>query len=484
MKVHRRIATTEYWTMLSFLFAIQDINRDSHLLPNITLGYSVYENYFSAQMASDALLDLLSDGEANVPNYSCGRPRNTVAVLEGAETDTSILISTMLGTYKVPQISYNFVSQILRDKTQSPFFYPMLPAEGVQYPGVVKLLLHFRWTLVGLLAPDTDNGQLFLRTMTSMLIRNSICPVFSQTFSKTIYHVFISDRPYRKWRQVNIFVYGAEAYSFNIGLIIIQRVYETFKEPVTGKVLITTIRWDFTVFLKNTIFPIQFIHSIFSFLMKRNHMGKYGGLLHFFPVMHYLAQTSFRCSYTKDAFSVKVWRRCREREELEALPQEIMDRVLSLDNYFIYNTIWAVARALQAAYLSKSKRTRIKGGENMETPRLKAWQLHSFLQNSQFHNNSIEGVYLDEKGDLASDLDLVNWVIFSNMSVSKVRFGSLERQGSQDVTFMINPNGIAEMEGLNKSLSSTSSCHSFLMQMRISSKPLHDPRVTMFHCQE
>ncbi|KAM6469634.1 vomeronasal type-2 receptor 26-like [Liasis olivaceus] len=90
--------------------------------------------------------------------------------------------------------------------------------------------------------------------------------------------------------------------------------------------------------------------------------------------MHYLAQTSFRCSYTKDAFSVKVWRRCQEREELEALPQELIDWILSLDSYFIYNTIWAVARALHAAYVSRSKRMRIKGGKNLQTPWLKAWQ--------------------------------------------------------------------------------------------------------------
>ncbi|XP_007441820.3 vomeronasal type-2 receptor 26-like, partial [Python bivittatus] len=164
-----------------------DINQDSHLLPNITLSYNVYENYFNAKMTSDALLDLLSYGEANVPNYSCGRQRNTVAVLEGVDTDISIQISTMLGMYKIPQ-------------------------------------------------------------------------------------------------------------------------------------------------------------------------------------------TSFMCSYTKDVFSVKVWRRCREREELQALPQEVINRVLSLDNYFIYNTIWAVARVLHAAYLSRSKRTRINGGKNLETPSLKAWQ--------------------------------------------------------------------------------------------------------------
>ncbi|XP_063147236.1 vomeronasal type-2 receptor 26-like [Candoia aspera] len=87
-----------------------------------------------------------------------------------------------------------------------------------------------------------------------------------------------------------------------------------------------------------------------------------------------LPNITLGCSYTKDAFSVKVWRRCREREERQAQPQEIIDRILSVDNYFTYNTIWAVARALHAADLSRSQRTGINGGKNLETPRLKAWQ--------------------------------------------------------------------------------------------------------------
>ncbi|XP_025032032.1 vomeronasal type-2 receptor 26-like [Python bivittatus] len=55
----------------------------------------------------------------------------------------------------------------------------MLPREGTQYPGIVKLLLHFRWMLIGLIAPTTENGERFTRTLTPMLTKNSICVAFS-----------------------------------------------------------------------------------------------------------------------------------------------------------------------------------------------------------------------------------------------------------------------------------------------------------------
>ncbi|XP_070790155.1 vomeronasal type-2 receptor 26-like [Pituophis catenifer annectens] len=397
-------------------------------------------------MTSEALLDLLSDGEANVPNYSCGRQRNTVAVLEGAETGISIQMSTMLGTYKIPQISYSFAFQILRDKTRFPFFYPMLPAEGVQYPGMVKLLLHFRWTLVALMATDTEKGQRFMRTLTSMLIRSGICPVIAQAFSTIIEKVVIDPEPYRNWRQVNVFLYGAESHSVDMGMMITHQLLKYFKEPFTGKILMTTILRDVSLYLKDMGFT-RSIHSIFSFLMKTNQAGNHDLSLPFYSAMRRLVEESFMCLYTKDAFSVKVWRRCREKKDLEALPKEKMDQILSLDDYFIYNTIWAVTRVLNAAFISRSKRTKSKHDKNTETP-----QLHSFFQNSQFYNNSIEGVYLDEKEEMVADLDIISWVYSINKSVSQVKFGSLQREQSLDFKLKIHPNAIAKIEQLNQPL--------------------------------
>nr|XP_034960998.1 vomeronasal type-2 receptor 26-like [Zootoca vivipara] len=187
--------TTKYWQFLSFAFAIQEINRNPKLLPNITLGYSIHENFFDGRVTYDALLDLLSPGQANIPNYNCGRQTNAFTVLEGANSQNSIWISSLLGTYKIPQVSYAFVSNVLSDKKQFPFFYRMVPKEEAQYPGIVKLLLHFRWTLIGLIAPDTDDGERFMKTLTPVLTRSDLHPFLgnSQFYNSSIDSMYLDE---------------------------------------------------------------------------------------------------------------------------------------------------------------------------------------------------------------------------------------------------------------------------------------------------
>ncbi|XP_042308309.1 vomeronasal type-2 receptor 26-like [Sceloporus undulatus] len=147
------------WSILSFIFAIQEINQDPKILPNLTLGYNIHDNYFEARITSEALLDLLSTGQANIPNYSCGRQNNLLAVLDGTDSENAIWISAMLGTYKIPQVNHAYVPGVLDDKSQFPFFYRMVLKDEILHPGLVRLLLHFRWTWIGLVVRDNDNGE-------------------------------------------------------------------------------------------------------------------------------------------------------------------------------------------------------------------------------------------------------------------------------------------------------------------------------------
>ncbi|XP_070790247.1 vomeronasal type-2 receptor 26-like [Pituophis catenifer annectens] len=85
------------------IFNIEMVKKNPQLLQNLTLGYNIYDNYDNTLGTSDALLDMLSTGEANVPNYSCGRKDNLLALIAGASRDISIQMSTLVGPYKVPQ---------------------------------------------------------------------------------------------------------------------------------------------------------------------------------------------------------------------------------------------------------------------------------------------------------------------------------------------------------------------------------------------
>lgn len=58
-------------------------------------------------------------------------------------------------------------------------------------------------------------------------------------------------------------------------------------------------------------------------------------------------------------------------------------------------------------------------------------------------------MYLEEKGDLTADLDIVIWLL-QNRTTRKVVFGSLEKQRTVDFKLMVNPKGVAEINTLNK----------------------------------
>ncbi|XP_062978007.1 vomeronasal type-2 receptor 26-like [Elgaria multicarinata webbii] len=75
--------------------------------------------------------------------------------------------------------------------------------------------------------------------------------------------------------------------------------------------------------------------------------------------------------------------------------------------------------------------------------RLRGWgwagrRVHPFLGNPHFYNSSMDGVYLDEKGELAAKFDSVNWVAFPNKSFRAVKFGTIDGQGTPALKFTID----------------------------------------------
>ncbi|KAK9405188.1 type-2 vomeronasal receptor [Crotalus adamanteus] len=444
--------------ILRMICNIELVRKNPKLLHNLTLGYNIHDNYDNTLGTSDALLDMLSIGEANVPNYSCGRKEKLLAIVDGASRDNSIQMSTLAGTYKVPQVSDRIASETLSDKSQFPFFHPMFPKEGIQYPAIVQILLHFGWTLIGLFAPDTEKGENFMRTFTPLLVKNRICVVISQQFSANGHTTFLR-HDLSKWRQVNVFVHFIEFESLLDRILPFHSALEGLPGPIEGKVWIMTMAG---IYLMNKDWRLKHVHSIWSFPFqwKKSWENDNSYNLYLFVEPEFQAEY-FHCSVSKHTFSVKGRRRCTQKAPVET--QEKKNRMQIRNNGYTYNVIKILAHALSAA--SQPQRRRKKGEERLGAPRLQPWKFHPFLKRRELYNLSLIKLYLDQNGDVAADLRILSRVVLPKEDPIDKVLGTFERQ-----RLTINQDALSQLKLLNKSLPQSKcveKCHpGFVKQAR------------------
>ncbi|XP_048372628.1 vomeronasal type-2 receptor 26-like [Sphaerodactylus townsendi] len=95
-----------YQHILALAFAVQEINVNPSILPNITLGFHILNSYCNAKMTSKATLSLLSSQHKFVPNFKCDTQNNPIAVIGGLSSKTSTDVATTVTVYKMPQLHH------------------------------------------------------------------------------------------------------------------------------------------------------------------------------------------------------------------------------------------------------------------------------------------------------------------------------------------------------------------------------------------
>ncbi|XP_031804923.1 vomeronasal type-2 receptor 26-like [Sarcophilus harrisii] len=419
------------------VFTLHEINKNPRLLPNISLGYRMYNSYSSEENTLQNYLWWLSGTDQLIPNYNCRERGKVVAVIGGATSALSVQMGSLLDLYHLPQITYGPFDPGLADKVQFPSLYQMAHKSSSLHRGIVRLLVYFQWNWIGLIVFDDLKGEEFLREMREEMKKNGVCVSYTEKIP-------LSDKKIRETAEafksriliseVKVIVIHPETDSFTIMGLPSEFLFPTKKVWIATSHSDTTKRawysYGFTfhasLFFSHLTSPIpgfeSLLRKVISPLLMRES----------FLQAH--KPSSLKCSDQPDTPEQDLY---LSNGSLKDLPFYPVDMTTSILGYNMYNALYAVAWALHEILMKRSEKRSLR---NEESALPHSWQLHSYLKNTQFKNVVGEQVFVDENRRTEAHYAIMNYIYVNYYNDHLLYVGDFipEAQLSEEFTICAN----------------------------------------------
>ncbi|KAG6539606.1 type-2 vomeronasal receptor [Crotalus adamanteus] len=443
--------TSIYQQFLALQFAVKEINDNPHILPNYTLGFHIYNSYFTATWTYRASLELFSSKERFIPNYKCDMKKRPIAVIGGPTSAVGAHMTTILSLYRMTQFIYGSTPEI-NEKTEVVLYQQMFPNVHHQYSGILQLMLHFQWTWIGMVYTNCENGEKFVQNVVPMFSLNGICFAFIETLPAITYsnNIFSSVEAGIETFKVimrssaNVVLIHGEAED-----MIILRIIPTISQVEDIPLLVNVKVWVLTAQMHFTSLPFQrnddidFLHGALSFAihsrevlgfreflqMRKPNMKKEDAIIKLFW------KNAFECSYSNSMNGEKDAVICTGEEKLENLPSSVFEMDMTSHSYSVYNAVFAVAHALQDIQASIFRYQAGDCEAKLNLLKQHPWKLNQFVRRVSFNNSAGEKVSFNQNGELEVGFDIMNWIVFPNQSFVRVRIGGINGMDSQEIMF-------------------------------------------------
>ncbi|XP_063785762.1 extracellular calcium-sensing receptor-like [Pseudophryne corroboree] len=169
-----------YHLTQTMIHTIEEINRDLNILPNVTLGFQMYDTCNVPHKELQGSLQFLTEFTTITSSSRCSSRPSFPAIIGSTLSANSIILAHVLGTFRYPQVSPYSSASLLSNQKMFPSFFRPVPSDKTQSMGLALLVLNFNWTWIGFVATDNDYGILGIQIIKQEIIKAGACVAFTE----------------------------------------------------------------------------------------------------------------------------------------------------------------------------------------------------------------------------------------------------------------------------------------------------------------
>jgi len=237
--------------VFAMIFAIEKINNDSKLLPNISLGYDIRDYCEIALQATRISYDLIKGNLlTNITHDKLAR-KSITALIGPDDSSTAVVISGLLQAFNISAISPTATSPELSASTYQ-YFYRTAPSDFFKAKAMADIIEYFEWSYVAAIGQDDSYGRngLWSVVREAESRNNSFCLAMTTFISQegrisSIANTVKTLHRHENIRVVILWLHGTYAWHF---------FTEVYRQNLTGRVWILS-----DVFISDSIPGFPFI---------------------------------------------------------------------------------------------------------------------------------------------------------------------------------------------------------------------------------
>ncbi|XP_065134758.2 extracellular calcium-sensing receptor-like [Paramisgurnus dabryanus] len=400
------------------IFAIEEINKNLYLLPNVSIGYKIYDTCGSRLSSMSAIMAVMNVQDI-AAREKCIGESPIHAIIGETESATTIILSRTTGPFKIPVISHSASCECLSNRKDYPSFFRTVASDYHQGRALALLVKHLGWTWVGAVNSDNDYGNYGMATFLNTAQEQGICVEYSVKFYRTESEKL--QKVVNTMKDGTAKVIVAFVSFLDMGLLIEQLSIQN----ITGLQIVGVVGW---ITSKNYITPNTFhvMRGSLGFAVRKINVQGFGDY-----AIKSFWETDFPCSH-RDQSELNC-SRFQDLLELKNYNEDVSEHRYSSN---VYKAVYAVAHALH----SLLKCTGQEGCEKALT--IQPQQVVEALKRVNFSVKFGDCVWFDSTGGAVAQYEVVNWQQDSDGSFQFKPVGYYDASLPPDQRFFINTENI------------------------------------------